>query len=81
MTKPSEPQSLWHRLRSLGRKVEGEIYDFTEEDAESESEVRGRNTLIALINSFFTIWKANEASTAERTLGWPASAGWPGCCW
>ena len=70
MAKRNDPvRDLWSRLRSLGRKMEEEIYDFTEEDAESESEVRGRNTLIALINSFFTIWKANEASSAERTLG------------
>jgi hypothetical protein len=58
--------------------VEEEIYDFTEEDAENESEVRGRNTLIALINGFFTVWKANEASPAERTLG---LAGFGGLAW
>lgn len=60
---------LWNRLRTLGRKVEEEIYDFTEEDAEQEQEARGRNTLIALINAFFTMWKASQASAAERTLG------------
>lgn len=66
----SDPISdLWTRLRSLGRKVEEEIYDFTEEDAEREQEARGRNTLIALINAFFTMWKASQASAAERTLG------------
>lgn len=62
-------QDLWNRLRSLGRKVEEEIYDFTEEDAEREQEARGRNTLIALINAFFTMWKASQANAAERTLG------------
>ena len=71
-------RDLWSRLRSLGRKMEEEIYDFTEEDAESEAEARGRNTLIALINSFFTIWKANEATSAERTLG---LAGFGGLAW
>ncbi|MEK7246903.1 MAG: hypothetical protein AAB092_00365 [Chloroflexota bacterium] len=73
-----QPRDLWSRLRNLGRKMESEIYDFTEEDAESEAEARGRNTLIALINSFFTIWKANEASSAERTLG---LAGFGGLAW
>jgi hypothetical protein len=62
-------RSLWARIRSIGRKVEEEVYDFTEEDAERPTEARGRNTLIALINSFFTVWRANEASVAERTLG------------
>lgn len=71
-------RAIWNRLRTIGRKMEEEIYDFTEEDAESESEARGRNTLIALINSFFTIWKANEASPAERTLG---IAGFGGLAW
>lgn len=61
--------SLWARIRSIGRKMEDEVYDFSEEDAERTTEARGRNTLIALINSFFTIWRANEASIAERTLG------------
>jgi hypothetical protein len=49
--------------------MESDVYDFTEEDAERATEARGRNTLIALINSFFTIWRANEASIGERTLG------------
>jgi hypothetical protein len=79
MPKRDDPiRAVWNRLRSIGRKMEEEIYDFTEEDAESESEARGRNTLIALINSFFTIWKANEASPAERTLG---IAGFGGLAW
>ncbi len=66
----SDPvRDIWSRLRSLGRKVEEEVYDFTEEDAERKQEARGRNTLIALTNSFFTIWRANEASIGERTLG------------
>lgn len=67
---PSDPiRDIWSRVRSLGRKVEEEIYDFTEEDAESEEEPRGRNTLIALLNGFFTMWKASKATPAERTLG------------
>jgi len=67
---PSDPVSaLFDRLRSWGRKVEEEIYDFTEEDAEREEEPRGRNTLIALTNGFFTMWKATQANAAERTLG------------
>jgi hypothetical protein len=49
--------------------MEEEIYDFTEEDAESEEEPRGRNTLIALLNGFLTMWKASKATPAERTLG------------
>jgi len=70
MTSRREPPSdLWSRLRNLGRRVETEIYDFTEEDAEREQEARGRNTLIALINAFFTMWKASQANAAERTLG------------
>jgi len=67
-------RDIWGRIRSLGRKVEEEIYDFSEEDAEREEEPRGRNTLIALINSFFTIWKASSATTTERTLGIAAFA-------
>jgi hypothetical protein len=79
MPKRDDPiRGIWNRLRSIGRKVEEEIYDFTEEDAESETEARGRNTLIALINGFFTIWKANQASSAERTLG---LAGFGGLAW
>jgi hypothetical protein len=62
-------RDIWSRIRGLGRRVEEEIYDFTEEDAESDAEPRGRNTLIALLNSFLTMWKASQASTAERTLG------------
>jgi hypothetical protein len=66
----SDPiRDIWNRVRSIGRKMEEEIYDFTEEDAESEEEPRGRNTLIALINGFFTMWKASKATPAERTLG------------
>jgi|GEM_PF-685448 len=66
----SDPiRDLWNRIRGLGRKVEEELYDFTEEDTEREEEPRGRNTLIALINAFLTLWKTNQASVAERTLG------------
>src|SRR3970040_1322548 len=58
---PSDPvRDLWDRIRSLGRKAEGE---------EHEEEPRGRNTLIALINAFLTLWKASQATVAERTLG------------
>jgi hypothetical protein len=66
---PSDPiRGLWNRLRSLGRKVEEEVYEFTEEE-EHEEEPRGRNTVIALINAFLTLWKASQATVAERTLG------------
>ena len=66
----SDPiRDIWNRIRGLGRKVEEELYDFTEEDAEREEEPRGRNTLIALLNAFLTIWKASTANVAERTLG------------
>ena len=66
----SDPiRDLWNRVRGLGRKVEEELYDFTEEDAEREEEPRGRNTLIALLNGFLTMWKATNANVAERTLG------------
>lgn len=66
---PSDPvRDLWNRVRGLGRKVEEEVYDFTEEE-ELEEEPRGRNTLIALINAFLTMWKATQATIAERTLG------------
>ncbi len=66
---PDPLRDLWNRIRGLGRKVEEEVYDFTEEDVESEEEPRGRNTLIALINAFMTLWKTNQASVAERVLG------------
>ncbi len=72
---PSDPvRDLWNRVRGLGRKVEEEIYDFTEEE-EREEEPRGRNTLIALINGFFTIWKASQGTIAERTFGMLGFAG------
>jgi hypothetical protein len=69
MNADSPIRDLWNRIRSLGRKVEDELYDFTEEDAEREEEPRGRNTLIALLNGFLTLWKATNANAAERTLG------------
>src|SRR2546426_11233734 len=62
-------RDLWSRIRGLGRKVEEELYDFTEEDAEREEEPRGRNTIIALLNAFLTMWKSSHANVAERTLG------------
>jgi hypothetical protein len=66
---PSDPvRDLWNRIRSLGRKMEEEVYDFTEEE-ELEEEPRGRNTLIALINAFLTMWKASQANIVERTFG------------
>jgi hypothetical protein len=66
---PNPIRDLWDRVRSIGRKVEEEVYDFTEEDTEREEEPRGRNTLIALTNAFMTIWKATQANAGERTLG------------
>src|SRR3990170_9072722 len=67
---PSDPiRDIWNRVRRLGSKVEEELYDFTEEDTEREEEPRGRNTLIALLNAFLTLWKASQANIAERTLG------------
>jgi hypothetical protein len=54
------------------------VYDFTEEDAEKEDEPRGRNTLIALLNAFLTMWKASQANIGERTLG---VAGFGGLLW
>jgi hypothetical protein len=66
---PSDPiRDLWNRVRGLGRKVEDELYDFTEEE-ELEEEPRGRSTLITLINLFLTMWKASQANVVERTLG------------
>ena len=66
---PSDPvRDLWSRLRRLGTKVEEEVYEFTEEE-EHEEEPRGRNTVIALINAFLTLWKASQATVAERTFG------------
>ena len=58
---------VWQRVRRLGRLVEDELYDFTEEDEREEP--RGRNTIVALLNTFMTIWKANEANVGERTFG------------
>ncbi len=76
---PDDPvRSLWNRLRAIGRKIEEEAYDFTEEDAEREEEPRGRNTLIALINAFLTMWKATSANVGDRTLG---VAGFAGVLW
>lgn len=75
----SDPiRDIWDRVRALGRKVEEEVYDFTEEDMEREEEPRGRNTLIALLNAFLTMWKASQANVGERTLG---VAGFAGLIW
>lgn len=75
----SDPiRNIWDRVRALGRKVEEEVYDFTEEDMEREEEPRGRNTLIALLNAFLTMWKASQANVGERTLG---VAGFAGLIW
>ena len=66
---PSDPvRDLWNRVRGLGRVVEEELYDFSEEE-ELEEEPRGRNTLIALLNAFLTMWKDSHANVAERTFG------------
>jgi hypothetical protein len=61
------PDDLWSRIRRLGTKVEDEIFDFTEEDVEEEA--RGRNSLVALLNAFLILWKANTATPLERVLG------------
>ena len=72
-------RDLWNRIRGIGRVVEEELYDFTEEEEEhAEEEPRGRNTLIALLNAFMTLWKTNQASVGERTLG---LAGFAGLLW
>jgi len=78
MPADSPLRDLWSRIRGLGRVVEDELYDFTEEDAEREDEPRGRNTLVALLNGFLTMWKATNANVAERTLG---LAGFAGLIW
>src|SRR5256885_14336418 len=79
MPPPDKPiRDLWSRIRGLGRVVEDELYDFTEEDAEREDEPRGRNTLVALLNGFLTMWKATNANVTERTLG---VAGFAGLLW
>ena len=75
---PSDPiRDLWNRIRGLGRKVEEEVYEFTEED-ELEEEPRGRNTVIVLINSFLTMWKASHGTVVERTFG---TLGFGGLLW
>ncbi len=67
---PSDPvRNLWNGVRGLGQKVEEELYDFSEEDEEQEEEPRGRNTLIALLNAFLTMWKASQANVVERSFG------------
>ena len=67
-------RDLWNRLRGLGRKVEEELYDFSEEE-EREEEPRGRNTMVAILNAFMTLWKTKEASVVERLLGLLGLAG------
>src|SRR5438445_2495494 len=76
---PEDPiRTLWNRIRGLGRKVEEELYDFTEEDAEREVEPRGRNTLVALLNALLKMWKETNATIGERTIG---MAGFGGVLW
>lgn len=58
---------LWKHLRSLGTLVEDELYELTQE--EEREEIPGRNTVMVLLNSFLTLWKAHEAHVAERVLG------------
>ncbi|HXG42953.1 MAG TPA: hypothetical protein VNL95_09565 [Dehalococcoidia bacterium] len=61
-------RGIWQRLRRLGTRVEDELFELTEEE-ERQEEPPGRNTLVVLLNSFLTLWKANEANVAERVLG------------
>jgi hypothetical protein len=66
---PSNPiRDLWDRLRGVGRRVEEELYDFSEEE-ERDVEPRGRNALVALLNTFMTLWKTEEANVLERLFG------------
>ncbi|MBI1886481.1 MAG: hypothetical protein HYS09_09270 [Chloroflexi bacterium] len=62
------PDDIWKRLRRLGTRVEDELFDLTEEE-EAEDESQGRNTIVALLNAFLTVWKTNEANYLERVLG------------
>jgi hypothetical protein len=71
---PDPIRDLWNRVRGLGQKVEEELYDFSEEE-ELEEEPRGRNTLIALLNAFLTMWKATHATVVERSFGLLGFAG------
>ncbi len=61
-------KGMWQRLRRLGTRVEDELFELTEAE-ERQEEPPGRNTLVVLLNSFLTLWKANEANVVERVLG------------
>jgi len=61
-------RAFWQRLRRLGTLVEDELYELTQEE-ERQEEPPGRNTVVVLLHTFLTLWKANEANVVERLLG------------
>ena len=66
--KTSSSRWLWDNIRRLGRNVEDGLYDFSEKDGEKEDSP-SRNAIVALLNTFMTVWKANQVSAAERIFG------------
>ena len=65
---------LWDNIRRLGRNLEDGLYDFSEKDGEKEDSP-SRNAIVALLNTFMTVWKANQVSAAERIFGLLAFGG------
>jgi len=57
----------FERLRSVGTKVEDELYEWADQEEEEEEPVRG--TLFTSLQGFLTLWKTSEATVYERVLG------------
>ena len=60
-------KQAFERLRSVGTKVEDELYERADQEEEEEEPVRG--TLFTSLQGFLTLWKTSEATVYERVLG------------
>jgi hypothetical protein len=60
-------KQAFERLRSVGTKVEDELYEWADQEEEEEEPVRG--TLFTSLQGFLTLWKTSEATVYERVLG------------
>jgi hypothetical protein len=65
-------KQAFDRLRTVGTKVEDELYEWADQEEEEEP-VRG--TLFTSLQGFLTLWKTTEATVYERVLGLLGFAG------